>query len=216
MIPSGAAVRPRAPEGAEDSHPRVQRGAITALCGARRWPRRGERVRQRKWICFWLGVDRTTLWRAVRAGRFPGPDRVIDGRVGWSENALHDWENNQPLTLIAVASRLRIHRSTLWRWIKRGWFPAADRKFGARPAWSEEAISDGERARFDRRRASILARAEHTRLADSELDEALAQARQRVVEFDAHRRDWDARIEERRREIEAAMRAYYAGRPRAV
>jgi prophage regulatory protein len=36
-------------------------------------------------------LSRTTLWRLVRAGKFPAPIQVSAGRVAWSETALQQW-----------------------------------------------------------------------------------------------------------------------------
>jgi predicted DNA-binding transcriptional regulator AlpA len=40
-----------------------------------------------KEMCRCLGISRTTLWRLIRAGRFPRPVQISPGRVGFSRNA---------------------------------------------------------------------------------------------------------------------------------
>ena len=42
------------------------------------------------------GKSRTTLWRDVRAGRFPAPVRVGRNRIGWLESEITDWQENLP------------------------------------------------------------------------------------------------------------------------
>ncbi len=42
------------------------------------------------------GKSRTTLWRDVRAGRFPAPVKVGRNRIGWVESEIADWQENLP------------------------------------------------------------------------------------------------------------------------
>ncbi|MFB3111810.1 MAG: helix-turn-helix transcriptional regulator [Gemmatimonadales bacterium] len=42
------------------------------------------------------GKSRTTLWRDVRAGRFPAPVKVGPNRIGWLESEIEDWQENLP------------------------------------------------------------------------------------------------------------------------
>ena len=42
------------------------------------------------------GKSRTTLWRDVRAGRFPAPVKVGRNRIGWLESEITDWQENLP------------------------------------------------------------------------------------------------------------------------
>ena len=40
------------------------------------------------------GKSRTTLWRDVRAGRFPAPVKVGRNRIGWLETEVMEWQKN--------------------------------------------------------------------------------------------------------------------------
>ncbi len=42
------------------------------------------------------GKSRTTLWRDVRAGRFPAPVRVGANRIGWLESEIEEWQESLP------------------------------------------------------------------------------------------------------------------------
>ncbi len=42
------------------------------------------------------GKSRTTLWRDVRAQRFPAPVRVGANRIGWIEDEVTEWQENLP------------------------------------------------------------------------------------------------------------------------
>lgn len=42
------------------------------------------------------GKSRTSLWRAVRAGRFPPPLKVGANRIGWLENEIAEWQESLP------------------------------------------------------------------------------------------------------------------------
>ncbi len=42
------------------------------------------------------GSSRTTIWRDVRAGRFPAPVKVGRNRIGWLESEIEDWQENLP------------------------------------------------------------------------------------------------------------------------
>ncbi len=35
-------------------------------------------------------VSRATLYREIKANRFPGPTQLTRGRVGWDKNAIHE------------------------------------------------------------------------------------------------------------------------------
>lgn len=39
--------------------------------------------------------NRITIWRNVRAGKFPAPVDVL-GRVGWFEDVIDAWEASRP------------------------------------------------------------------------------------------------------------------------
>ena len=38
-----------------------------------------------------IGVSRSTLWRMVRAGRFPAPIAITDRNVGYLEETVEAW-----------------------------------------------------------------------------------------------------------------------------
>jgi prophage regulatory protein len=38
-----------------------------------------------------IGVSDTTLWRLVRAGKFPRPARLTGGTVRWLESEVNAW-----------------------------------------------------------------------------------------------------------------------------
>ncbi len=40
--------------------------------------------------------SRTTIWRDVRAGRFPAPVKVGRNRIGWLESEIEEWQENLP------------------------------------------------------------------------------------------------------------------------
>jgi len=42
-------------------------------------------------LCARLGVSATTLWRWVRAGKFPQPVRLGPNTVGWPEADVQRW-----------------------------------------------------------------------------------------------------------------------------
>ena len=42
------------------------------------------------------GKSRTTLWRDVRAGRFPAPVKVGANRIGWLETEVDEWQESLP------------------------------------------------------------------------------------------------------------------------
>lgn len=42
------------------------------------------------------GRSRTTLWRDVRAGRFPAPVKIGANRIGFLESEVMDWQANLP------------------------------------------------------------------------------------------------------------------------
>jgi predicted DNA-binding transcriptional regulator AlpA len=103
-------------------------------------------------VCTRLSIDRTTLWRWIRTGRFPEPDAIADGRQGWTEAAFRGRQGDGALSLKAVCTRLGVDRCTVWRWIKAGRFPTPDTQIGARGAWTAEAVVAWERARWEEER----------------------------------------------------------------
>lgn len=44
------------------------------------------------------GRSRTTLWRDVRAGRFPAPLALGPNRIGWLEDEVTEWQETRPRT----------------------------------------------------------------------------------------------------------------------
>lgn len=42
------------------------------------------------------GKSRTSLWRAVRAGKFPAPVKVGPNRIGWLETEVVEWQESLP------------------------------------------------------------------------------------------------------------------------
>lgn len=46
-----------------------------------RWPDVRERT----------GLSRTTVWREVRAGRFPAPVKLTDHAIAWKQSAVEAW-----------------------------------------------------------------------------------------------------------------------------
>lgn len=39
-------------------------------------------------------LSHSTLWRAMKQGRFPKPIAISPGRVGWRESAIAAWQAN--------------------------------------------------------------------------------------------------------------------------
>lgn len=39
-------------------------------------------------------LSHSTIWRAMKDGRFPRPILISPGRVGWRESAIITWQNN--------------------------------------------------------------------------------------------------------------------------
>lgn len=42
------------------------------------------------------GLSRTTIWRQVKAGTFPGPIKLGARAVGWLRSEVEDWIQSQP------------------------------------------------------------------------------------------------------------------------
>lgn len=49
------------------------------------------------------GKSRTTLWRDVRAGRFPAPLKVGANRIGWLESEISKWQKSLPRKWLPAA-----------------------------------------------------------------------------------------------------------------
>ncbi len=45
----------------------------------------------RREVCGFLNVSDTTLWRMVRAGRFPKPVKISERRIGWPKDQIEAW-----------------------------------------------------------------------------------------------------------------------------
>ena len=43
-----------------------------------------------------VGVSRATLWRMVKAERFPAPIQIGPRAVGWYEREVKDWLDSRP------------------------------------------------------------------------------------------------------------------------
>ncbi len=42
------------------------------------------------------GLSRTTIWRRVRAGKFPSPVILGEQAIGWPNSVITDWLDAQP------------------------------------------------------------------------------------------------------------------------
>jgi len=42
-------------------------------------------------VCDRTTLGRATIWRKVKAGTFPAPRQLADGRVGWYEHEVDAW-----------------------------------------------------------------------------------------------------------------------------
>ena len=43
------------------------------------------------------GLSRSTIWRAVRSGRFPPPIELSANRIGWPESVVKEWRDKRRL-----------------------------------------------------------------------------------------------------------------------
>ncbi len=41
------------------------------------------------------GLSATTIWRQVRAGKFPNPRQLTPNRIGWPEHEVQKWEESR-------------------------------------------------------------------------------------------------------------------------
>ena len=48
-------------------------------------------VWSRREVAAFIGVSISTLWRMVRAGRFPSPMQLSPNRVGWCSTVVKRW-----------------------------------------------------------------------------------------------------------------------------
>ncbi len=42
------------------------------------------------------GLSRTTIWRRVRAGKFPPPAVLGEQSIGWPESIIDEWCDSRP------------------------------------------------------------------------------------------------------------------------
>lgn len=54
-------------------------------------PHTPERILRRRAVIDRVGLSATTIWRLVRAQRFPAPIRLSDYAVGWREADIEAW-----------------------------------------------------------------------------------------------------------------------------
>ena len=54
-------------------------------------PAPSDRILRKPAVLTRIGVSDTTLWRMVKAGRFPAPVRLSPGTVGWHESDVSEW-----------------------------------------------------------------------------------------------------------------------------
>lgn len=52
-----------------------------------------------------VALSYPTIWRKVRAGTFPAPVQISDGRIAWKESAIVSWMNG--LTASAIQPKAR-------------------------------------------------------------------------------------------------------------
>jgi prophage regulatory protein len=42
------------------------------------------------------GLSRSTVWRKIRAGKFPPPIELSENAIGWSADVIAEWKANRP------------------------------------------------------------------------------------------------------------------------
>ncbi len=42
------------------------------------------------------GLSRTTIWRRVKAGKFPAPLVLGENSIGWTAQSIEDWLESRP------------------------------------------------------------------------------------------------------------------------
>jgi prophage regulatory protein len=57
-------------------------------------PKQLDRFMREKEVLSVTSFSRTTLWREIKRGRFPGSVVISAGRVGWRESAIAEWQND--------------------------------------------------------------------------------------------------------------------------
>ena len=56
-------------------------------------------------------LGRSTIYRNISAGTFPGAYELSEGRVGWRESEINSWCESRP----AVRARVRVMRRLVTR-----------------------------------------------------------------------------------------------------
>lgn len=57
--------------------------------------------------------SKCTLYREIKAGRFPAPSRLSTGRVCWLENEVSDWLTSRTKKMPMAVERLEAARRSL-------------------------------------------------------------------------------------------------------
>lgn len=60
-----------------------------------------DRVLRKPEVMKVTGLGSTTIWREVKAKRFPSPVRITEHRVGWLQSDIDAWLANRPKTRAA-------------------------------------------------------------------------------------------------------------------
>lgn len=50
-------------------------------------------------------ISHTTLWRIIKAGKFPRPIRLSPNRVGWIEDEIYQWIAEQQKNVLNLTER---------------------------------------------------------------------------------------------------------------
>lgn len=53
-----------------------------------------DRILRIKTVLDRTGLSRSTLYRRIQAGRFPGQVRIAERCIGWRESAINGWLRN--------------------------------------------------------------------------------------------------------------------------
>ena len=53
------------------------------------------------------GLSATTIWRQVRAGKFPSPRQLTPNRIGWPEDEVQNWEESRPVGHCTVSNNFK-------------------------------------------------------------------------------------------------------------
>lgn len=65
-----------------------------------------DRILRKPEVLGCTGFSSTTLWREVKAKRFPQPVKLSPNRVGWRESSINVWiDNRQPGACRGVPKR---------------------------------------------------------------------------------------------------------------